>query len=170
MNLNKAFQDFENMYGLEPVKPETNRLLAAKRLIEDEVSEFEDEITAAPHLKNLAKEMTDIIYITGERMTNFGFDVDALFAEVHRSNMSKRVHIAEATFELAIAKQRYPRAYLVQLDAVDYVVIKDAETSKVIKPTSYSAAMITPEMLGYPNPTETNIDMIEVLSNQPYEQ
>ncbi len=149
MNLNKAFQDFEGMYGLKTVKPTMDNLTIARHLIEDEVTELDEEIHVEPDLKRVAKEMTDIIYITGERMTNLGFDVDALFQEVHRSNMSKRVHVDRAAFELSIARQRYPRTRLIQLEQTDYLVMKDDATGKVVKPTSYSPAQITLEMLRY---------------------
>lgn len=40
-------------------------------------------------INNVAKEMADILYVVYGMAANFGIPLDKVFAEVHRSNMSK---------------------------------------------------------------------------------
>ena len=42
-----------------------------------------------PNMAKVAKELADILYFTYGAAANFGIDMDAVFAEVHRSNMTK---------------------------------------------------------------------------------
>jgi len=41
------------------------------------------------NLTKLAKEMADLLYVVYGTAVTYGIDLDAVFAEVHRSNMSK---------------------------------------------------------------------------------
>ena len=43
----------------------------------------------APDLAPLAHELVDLLYVTYGTLVDFGIDADAVFAEVHRANMSK---------------------------------------------------------------------------------
>lgn len=57
-------------------------------LLEEEVSEF---VTAAEKgdLVGIADALADIIYVVYGTALTYGIDLDAVFREVHRSNMSK---------------------------------------------------------------------------------
>ena len=162
MQLNKMFKEFNELYGID-VKPVTQAgLRKALHLIQDEVDEFADELfdtDLTPDLKatgavipawqpkldedldkpNIAKEMTDILYITMQKMIENGFDVEACLSEVHESNMSKRVYIDDLEMELKEARTRYPDVYEVQLSQNWFVLI-DASSNKVVKPMCYSPA------------------------------
>ena len=161
MNQTKMFKQFNELYGVGEIEPTRENLEKALGLILDEVKEAYEELymgvvidmkLSAPreevNLKNAAKELTDIRYITGERATAFKFDVDALDKEVHRSNMSKclKLNFTEGQ-ELAIAKERYPHAKVEWVNG-KYMVLRCQESKKLIKPTTYSPANITDEMIG----------------------
>lgn len=42
-----------------------------------------------PELGDLAHELADLLYVTYGTLVDLGIDADAVFAEVHRANMSK---------------------------------------------------------------------------------
>ncbi len=60
------------------------------RLMNDEVQEYKAG-TEAKDLENIAKELTDILYAVYGTVLEHGLQdkLDAMFAEVHASNMSK---------------------------------------------------------------------------------
>lgn len=146
--INKMFKEFNELYGLETKEIDHN-LPAMHDLIEDERKELGDEIFDVQDghyvsCEDVVKEAIDIIYITCQQLTERGVDVEAALNEVHRSNMSKLPHEPEVDNELEIAKIRYPSAYITS--AGGWSVIKCRDTNKVIKPTTYSPAVITPDM------------------------
>lgn len=144
--LNKMFGEFSETYGLKSVDLDANALHKAYRLIDDEVMELNQELMCRdPHAA--VKEMADIVYITLERMFNMNIDLDAVMNEVHRSNLSKRVSADNIVEEMAIAAKRYPDVIDLTLDGETFVM-KCEKTGKVIKPTTYSTAKITDEMIG----------------------
>lgn len=147
--------EFNDMYGLE-VKPVDHDLTSMTGLIEDEVVELGNEVyeahTIGPKDKvntiAVIKESIDIIYITAQQLRERGVDVDAALAEVHRSNMSKSLDLFDpqlANMELIEAKKRYPDAELIPHS--NKFIIKCTKTGKVVKPTTYSPANITIEMI-----------------------
>lgn len=83
--------EFHEKFGM-PVgdTPEWNesREELRKTLIREEIKEFFDEVEAK-NLAAAAKEACDIIYVLHGMFVEFGVDLDAVFDEVHRSNMSK---------------------------------------------------------------------------------
>lgn len=157
MKLNDTFDQFNALYGYKKLEKNADNLEKAHDLIYDELYELEEEYAANLNrdyeLKdtkdinqtNVAKEMTDIIYITMQQMRAMGMDIDGLLKEVHRSNMSKTVRNSIAHNELAFAKKRYPEAYID--DKGNFCVLRCGTTGKVIKPTTYTAANITEEYL-----------------------
>ena len=157
--LNKMMDDFMKVYDIAPTSITVSELCNTDELITEEMLEFEEEFMPFDlatmgnsflpddeiNKANVAKEMADIVYVTIQRMRRMGMDVDAVLGEVHRSNMSKRVMLADKDMELNIARQRYPNATIVcSVDGM--CVIRDSVTGKVIKPTYYSPALITEEM------------------------
>ena len=155
MSLNKMMNEFNELYSVEPIEFTMGNINQTLGLIDDELAEafgeakikWIDRPIEEVNLHNLAKELTDILYITSQRMLTHGMDVDALLAEVHRSNMSKQVPIDQSVTELTLAKERYPEA-IYSLVSGDQGVLTDKATGKVIKPSCYSAAVITDEMVG----------------------
>ncbi len=65
---------------------ETKRLRI--RLIEEEFDELK-EAMAGDDLAAVAKEMADLLYVVYGTAVSYGIDMDPVFREVHRSNMSK---------------------------------------------------------------------------------
>lgn len=57
-------------------------------LIQEEVEELEDAINES-NLVAIADALTDILYVVYGAGHSFGIDLDACYAEVHRSNLSK---------------------------------------------------------------------------------
>lgn len=60
------------------------------KLMDEELNEVADELfDPEPDKKRLAKELADLLYVTYGVAAAFGIPIDTVFAEVHRSNMSK---------------------------------------------------------------------------------
>jgi predicted HAD superfamily Cof-like phosphohydrolase len=68
-----------------------------KKLIREEYEElmaeidpFIESVGAEPiNIANLAKELSDLLYVCYGMAVDFGIDIDKVFEEVHSSNMSK---------------------------------------------------------------------------------
>ena len=58
------------------------------RLIQEEFDELKDAM-AAGNLAAVAKEMADLLYVTYGTAVSYGIDMEPVFREVHRSNLSK---------------------------------------------------------------------------------
>jgi predicted HAD superfamily Cof-like phosphohydrolase len=59
-----------------------------QRLLEEEVGELADAVRAG-QLAEIARELADVVYVAYGTAVTYGFDLDAVIAEVHRANMSK---------------------------------------------------------------------------------
>ena len=57
-------------------------------LIQEEFDELKEAL-AAEDLPSIAKEMADLLYVVYGTAVSYGIDMDQVFREVHRSNMSK---------------------------------------------------------------------------------
>ena len=68
------------------VSEETKHLRA--RLIQEEFDELK-EAMASGSLAAVAKEMADLLYVTYGTAVSYGIDMEPVFQEVHRSNLSK---------------------------------------------------------------------------------
>lgn len=74
-----------------------NRLVFRADLIEEEFGELDAELTHsllhgggdASQIIKIAKEAADLVYVIYGMALEFGIDLDAVLAEVHRSNMTK---------------------------------------------------------------------------------
>jgi NTP pyrophosphatase (non-canonical NTP hydrolase) len=152
--LNKTMDEFNELYGLER-KPVDHDLESMVNLIVDEVDELLDDVHGDSPIENVIKEAIDTIYITAQQLRERGVDLDAALAEVHRSNMSKCVEVGDGdkitteilqNRELTVAKERYPSAMIVNNYGLFNWIVKCADTGKVIKPTTYSPAVITKDM------------------------
>ena len=58
------------------------------RLIQEEFAELQ-EAMAAQDLPGVAKELADLLYVVYGTAVAYGVDMDPVFREVHRSNLSK---------------------------------------------------------------------------------
>lgn len=58
------------------------------RLIQEEFDELKDAM-AAGNLAAVAKELADLLYVTYGTAVSYGIDMEPVFREVHRSNLSK---------------------------------------------------------------------------------
>ncbi|MCS6292960.1 MAG: hypothetical protein H8J66_07790 [Nitrospira sp.] len=58
------------------------------RLIQEEFDELKESM-AGGNLAALAKEMADLLYVVYGTAVSYGIDMEPVFREVHRSNLSK---------------------------------------------------------------------------------
>ena len=58
------------------------------RLIQEEFDELREALEGED-LSSIAKEMADLLYVVYGTAVSYGIDMDQVFREVHRSNMSK---------------------------------------------------------------------------------
>lgn len=89
----KSVKEFHEAMG-QPVgdKPqwlEPERLSFRLKLIREELDELREELIAEVDLANTAKEISDCIYVLAGLAVEMGLDIDAVFEDVHRSNLSK---------------------------------------------------------------------------------
>lgn len=87
-------REFHNAYGVDAPTAATE--LAYKRqklrfsLIEEEFREYREAVDKPDNLEHAAKELADLLYVVLGTAVEHGFTrFDEVFAEVHRSNMSK---------------------------------------------------------------------------------
>ncbi|ARM71087.1 hypothetical protein pVco5_099 [Vibrio phage pVco-5] len=146
IDLNAMFAEFNDTYGYEPITFNSPNLKKAVKLISDEVVEILLE-SEAEELDQLAaaKELTDNLYITMQQMSAMGLDIGMCLREVHRSNLSKTVPLAEAPKYVEEVKDRYPNVAITNKG--DRAVLRCVDTGKVIKPSCYSPAEITTAMI-----------------------
>lgn len=74
--------------GDRPKMVDDHRTQLRIELIKEEVSEVLEAVNNND-LENLAKELADLLYVTYGWAVEAGINLDAVFEEVHRSNMSK---------------------------------------------------------------------------------
>ncbi|MDP1769424.1 MAG: MazG nucleotide pyrophosphohydrolase domain-containing protein [Nitrospirota bacterium] len=58
------------------------------RLIQEEFDELKEAL-ASDDLSSIAKEMADLLYVVYGTAVSYGIEMQPVFQEVHRSNMSK---------------------------------------------------------------------------------
>ena len=84
---------FMNGFGQEtktkPDWPDFKTVELRVKLIEEETKEFVSAVYVEEDIANVAKELTDILYVVYGAGHAFGIDLDKCFAAVHRSNMTK---------------------------------------------------------------------------------
>ena len=88
----KMVLDFHKKYGClyreKPFVPDDSTLLLRTRLLQEEVAEF----TKGASLRDLAMmadALCDIIYVAYGAAVCMGIDLEPIYAEVQRSNMTK---------------------------------------------------------------------------------
>lgn len=88
----ESVREFHQTYG-QPVgdRPgflDNERMSLRKKLIEEEYDEFLEAVEDGD-LVNAFKELADLIYVVNGVAVEMGGNLDDVFEEVHRSNMSK---------------------------------------------------------------------------------
>lgn len=90
-NFNKV-QEWHKKFGcLQNKKPtwlSYEKMELRLKLIDEEVNEIKEAV-AKQDIINLAKELADLLYVTYGFADTLGIDLDAVFRDVHVSNMSK---------------------------------------------------------------------------------
>ncbi|MEU2624685.1 MazG nucleotide pyrophosphohydrolase domain-containing protein [Streptomyces sp. NPDC007157] len=88
----RLVREFHHAFGLDArTRPtEVSPELAAHRgeLLAEEAAEVAEVAVAGP-LDRLAHELADVVYVAYGTALVHGIDLDAVIAEIHRSNMSK---------------------------------------------------------------------------------
>lgn len=79
---------FEIPIATTPSIPDEATQTLRTRLIEEEFQELQ-EAMHNKDLPNMAKELADLLYVVYGTAVSLGIDMEPVFKEVHRSNMSK---------------------------------------------------------------------------------
>lgn len=79
---------FEILVHRAPTVVDEGTRALRERLIQEEFDELK-EAMAKNDLPAIAKEMADLLYVVYGTAVSYGIDMDPVFREVHRSNMSK---------------------------------------------------------------------------------
>ena len=85
-------QEFHKAFDLSmaecPRMPDAKTVALRVRLIQEEFDELQ-EAMKAEHLPHIAKELADLLYVVYGTAVACGMDMEPVFREVQRSNMSK---------------------------------------------------------------------------------
>jgi predicted HAD superfamily Cof-like phosphohydrolase len=81
-------QKFDIAVSDAPAVPDEATRLLRERLIQEEFDELK-EAMAKQELVAIAKELADLLYVVYGTAVSYGLDMDPVFREVHRSNLSK---------------------------------------------------------------------------------
>jgi len=81
-------QLFEIVANGSPSVVDSHTCALRIRLIQEEFEELRDAM-ASEDLTSIAKEMADLLYVVYGTAVSYGIDMEPVFREVHRSNMSK---------------------------------------------------------------------------------
>ncbi|MCB9776591.1 MAG: hypothetical protein H6750_19975 [Nitrospiraceae bacterium] len=81
-------KQFEIHVSPTPSIPDEPTRILRKRLIQEEFDELQ-EAMQEKDLPSIAKELADLLYVVYGTAVSLGIDMEPVFQEVHRSNMSK---------------------------------------------------------------------------------
>lgn len=85
-------QDFHEQFDIhvaaQPAIPDEATQKLRIRLIQEEFNELQEAL-ATQDLSAVAKELADLLYVVYGTAVSCGVDMEPVFREVHRSNMSK---------------------------------------------------------------------------------
>lgn len=79
---------FGIMVGTRPAIPDDAARALRVRLIDEEFHELKDAL-AREDVSAVAKELADLLYVVYGTAVSCGIDMEPVFREVHRSNMTK---------------------------------------------------------------------------------
>ncbi len=81
-------KQFDIRIATVPTVPDEKTRALRVRLIQEEFDELKEALNAKD-LPNIAKELADLLYVVYGTAVSCGIDMDPVFQEVQRSNMSK---------------------------------------------------------------------------------
>ena len=81
-------EQFDIHVSPTPSIPDEPTQVLRKRLIQEEFEELQ-EAMQEKDLSSIAKELADLLYVVYGTAVSLGIDMEPVFQEVHRSNMSK---------------------------------------------------------------------------------
>ncbi len=81
-------KEFDIHIAHTPTVPEDKTKTLRVRLIQEEFDELK-EAFEEKDLSNIAKELADLLYVVYGTAVSYGIDMEPVFQEVQRSNMSK---------------------------------------------------------------------------------
>ena len=88
----RMVQEFHEQFDIYvspvPSIPDEPTQILRKRLIQEEFEELQ-EAMQEKDLPSIAKELADLLYVVYGTAVSLGIDMEPVFREVHRSNMSK---------------------------------------------------------------------------------
>lgn len=88
----KMVAEFHRTFGIveatAPSLPDAATQTLRVRLIQEEFDELK-EAGEQGDLASIAKELADLLYVVYGTAVSYGIDMEPVFLEVHRSNMSK---------------------------------------------------------------------------------
>lgn len=79
---------FDMLIQTVPADPGEETKQLRLRLIQEEFDELKQSM-AAGDLPSVAKELADLLYVVYGTAVSYGIDMEPVFREVHRSNLSK---------------------------------------------------------------------------------
>jgi predicted HAD superfamily Cof-like phosphohydrolase len=79
---------FDIVVGAAPAVPDEDTTALRLRLIQEESDELREAL-GQKDLTAVAKELADLLYVVYGTAVSCGIDMEPVFREVHRSNMSK---------------------------------------------------------------------------------
>ncbi len=80
--------EFDILTAESPSVPDEKTVALRVRLIQEEFDELK-EAMKAENLPCIAKELADLLYVVYGTAVSYGIDMEPVFREVQRSNMSK---------------------------------------------------------------------------------
>jgi predicted HAD superfamily Cof-like phosphohydrolase len=84
--------EFHRTFGIlaanAPSVPDERTKTLRVRLIQEEFDELKEALDQE-NLTSMAKELADLLYVVYGTAVSYGIDMEPVFREVHRSNMSK---------------------------------------------------------------------------------
>lgn len=127
---------FEIVVQAAPTQMDEDTKRLRLRLIQEEFDELK-EAMASGDLAAVAKEMADLLYVTYGTAVSYGIDMEPIFREVHRSNLSK-----VGGYKRADGKWVKPPTY----SPADIVSILEAQQEQALaeQPCDHAAAAGAP--------------------------
>ena len=81
-------KQFDILVSSSPTVPDVRTKALRVRLIQEEFDELKEALDIKD-LPQIAKELADLLYVVYGTAVSYGIDMESVFQEVHRSNMSK---------------------------------------------------------------------------------
>jgi predicted HAD superfamily Cof-like phosphohydrolase len=81
-------KEFDIHVATTPAVPDEKTKALRVRLIQEEFEELKEALEEKS-LSNIAKELADLLYVVYGTAVSYGIDMEPVFHEVQRSNMSK---------------------------------------------------------------------------------